>query len=232
MEEINLKDLFSYFWSKKAIIMLITLLTLVGSIVYTYALQKCFYKSSTTIVLTRVNDSTTEEGGITQNDVILNQKLVSTYREIIKSRRILNQVINNLELSLTYEELKGAISVTNEKDTELIKISVSNESPKLAKEIADEIARVFNGEIVEIYSIKNVSIIDYAEEAKVPYNVSKVKQLALGILIGLVLSSAFVFVLFYFDTTVKSSDEVEAKLGLPILGSVPLSHYKRKGGKK
>lgn len=229
MEEINLKDLFNYFWSKIIIIILVTLLAVLGGCMYSLYLQKPMYKSSTTIVLTRANDEV-ENGGITQNDILLNQKLVSTYREIIKSRRILNQVINNLNLNMDYATLGQEISVTNEKDTELIRISVSDSDPKQAKVIANEIARVFNNEIIEIYSIKNISVIDYAEEATNPYNVNVIKQIVLAGLCGLVLSFGIVFMMFYFDTTIKNVEEVEDKLGLPLLGAVPMNS--RKGGKK
>lgn len=230
MEEIDIKDLLNYFWNKKAMIVMITLLCLFVGFMYSGFFQKPRYQSATTIVLTRVNDVKAEEGGITQNDVLLNQKLVSTYREIVKSRRILNQVVNNLELEETASELSKRVNVTNEKDTELLRITVVDRDPKKAKDIANEIAHVFSSEIVEIYSIKNVSIIDYAETPTVPYNIHILKQIVLSGLIGIVLSMGIVFVMFYFDTTIKSTDEVEQKLGLPILGAVPFSH--RKGGKK
>lgn len=229
MEEINLKDLFSYFWNKKILIIVVTVVAILGSCIYSLYLQTPMYKSSTTIVLTRTNDDT-ENSGITQNDILLNQKLVSTYREIIKSRRILNQVINNLDLDMDYTTLGSSITVTNEKDTELLRISVSDSDSKQAKTIANEIARVFNNEIVEIYSIKNISVIDYAEEAKNPYNVNIVKQTVLAGLCGAVLACGVVFMMFYFDTTIKNTEEVEDKLGLPLLGAVPMSG--RKGGKK
>ena len=121
------------------------------------------YNSYTTVVLARSSDSTSNNGTL-QSDVTTNQKLVSTYREIIKSRRILNQVISNLDLNMSYETLHNMVSVTNEKDTELIKIAVNSQNSKDAKDIANEIAKVFSKEIESIYEIKNLSIIDYADE--------------------------------------------------------------------
>jgi len=76
-------------------------------------------------------------------------------------------------------------------------------------------------EIVEIYNIKNVSVIDKAVVPSSPYNMNIIKQLVLTILVALVLSCGDIFVLFYFDTSIKSVEEVEQKVGLPILGSVP-----------
>ena len=224
MEEINLKELFEYFVSKLPIIVIAALLTTLVGIAYGLWIQKPMYNSYTTIVLTRTdNGSTTTDGtGITQSDILLNQNLVSTYREIIKSKRILNQVINNLDLNISTDELEKNISVTSEKDTEVIKISVNNSNPTDAKDIANEIERVFSNEIISIYNIKNITIIDYAEEDTTPYNINVPKQIILAFLIGFILACAVIFVTFYFDTTIKSSEEIENKLGLPVLGVVPL----------
>ena len=224
MEEINLKELFEYFVSKLPIIVIAALLTTLVGIAYGLWIQKPMYNSYTTIVLTRTdNDSTTTDGtGITQSDILLNQNLVSTYREIIKSKRILNQVINNLDLNISTDELEKNISVTSEKDTEVIKISVNNSNPTDAKDIANEIERVFSNEIISIYNIKNITIIDYAEEDTTPYNINVPKQIILAFLIGFILACAVIFVTFYFDTTIKSSEERENKLGLPVLGVVPI----------
>lgn len=224
MEEINLKELFEYFVSKLPIIVIAALLTTLVGIAYGLWFQKPMYNSYTTIVLTRTdNGSTTTDGtGITQSDILLNQNLVSTYREIIKSKRILNQVINNLDLNISTDELEKNISVTSEKDTEVIKISVNNSNPTDAKDIANEIERVFSNEIISIYNIKNITIIDYAEEDTTPYNINVPKQIILAFLIGFILACAVIFVTFYFDTTIKSSEEIENKLGLPVLGVVPL----------
>ena len=225
MEEINLKELFNYFISKLVIIILISLIVAIIGCSYTLFLQKPLYNSSTTIVLTR---SDGESGTITQNDITLNQKLVSTYREIVKSRRVINQVISNLGLKISYESLSKNISVTSIQDTELIKITVSSEKPETAKKIADETAVVFGSEIQEMYKIENISIVDTAVVANKPYNINITKQLIIYLALGIVLGIGIVFIIYYFDTTIKTVEEVENKLGLPILGQIPLKNKRRK----
>ena len=147
MEEFNVLEFLKYYFSKIIFILIFTFVGLVGGIVYTSLIQVPVYRSQTSLVLTK-NDSST----ITQNDINLNKNLVSTYREIVKSRRILNTVIDNLDLDLTYEELKEQVQVSSVNDTELIVISVYNKDNTLAKQIADEIAKTFKTEIVEIYT--------------------------------------------------------------------------------
>ena len=222
MEEINLKDFFTYIVKKIPIIICITLLVLLLGIEYAVFLKTPLYSGDTTILL--VQDS--GNSNMTQNDVALNQKLVATYSEIIKSRRVLNQVIKQLQLDYTAEALSSKINVSSINDTEIIKISVSDEDAETACVIADTIANVFEKEIVELYNLKNVSIIDEAEIQDHPYNINTVRDLIIFFLAGAVLSVGVVFVFYYFDTSVKSSEEIEAKLGVTVIGTVPL--YKRK----
>lgn len=232
MEEINLKDMFSYMLSKSIIIVVATAVLLAGSIIYRNFFKEPLYQSSTTIVLARASNNSQDDGetSITQNDILLNQKLVSTYREIIKSRRILENVIEKLELDISYTQLMNSISVTNQQDTEIIKITVSNPNGEDAKNIADAIASTFSTEIAKIYSIQNISVIDYAREMDNPYNINPLKETVLATIIGLVLGCGIVFVMYYFDTTIKSVEEIEEKIKLPVLGAIPKSNFE-KGGK-
>jgi len=236
MEEINIKDLFEFFLSKIKIVILVTLLVVLVGAVYSLFFQDPVYESTTTLVLTGTtqatgtsNNNQTVDGTITQNDLNLNAKLVATYREIIKSKTVLKDVINTLDLDCTVSQLKGDISVSTVSDTEMISITVESKAAEQAAQIANELADRFSEQIKEIYNIENISIIDKAEVQTVPVNVNIVKQLIIYALIGLVLSLAIVFAMFYFDTTLKDAAQIE-KLGLTVLTSIP--EKMEEGGKK
>ena len=233
MEEINLKELFDYFVSKWFMVALAAVVCVVFGAVYTIFFKTPLYNSYTTMVLTTNNENTNINQSITQSDITLNKNLISNYRVIMKSHSILNQVINNLDLNMTTDELKKMVNVTTEDDTEIIRISVNCADKEVAKDVANEIARVFSNDVARYYSIKNVAIVDYAEVSNNPYNISLLKTVVLAMLIGIVLSCAVIFVMFYFDTTIKSTDEIETKIGLPTLGVVPLKYVpKEKKGKR
>lgn len=221
MEEINLKDLFIYAISKIYIVIITFAIAILISVVNSEFIKKPSYSSYTTIVLTTASDNN-EESSITQNDITINQKLVATYGKIIKSRRVLGQVIDNLELDMSVSELASKVGVSNDADTSLLKITVKSTDKEQAAAIANEIAKVFSGEIVEIYNIKNVSIIDEAIISNTPYNINTIKDAVIAGLVGIVLGCGIIFILFYFDTTIKNPDEVQDKIGLPLLGIVPI----------
>lgn len=217
METIDLKDMFSYFKSKISIIVLFIVVVGIMGCLYGLFIQKPVYKSSTSIVL--ISESQTG-ATLTYNDVSLNQNLVSTYSEIIKSRRVLNQVIDNLSLDYSYSNLSNNVEVSSVTGTQIIKISVSDRNNKTAMKIADEIAKVFAKEIPELYNISNVNILDYAEAASNAYNVNFIKQSIIYLLVGLVLGLGITFVMYYFDRSVKNISQVEDKIKLPVLATV------------
>lgn len=225
MEEFNISEFIKYYFSLIVIVILFIILGVVGSWYYTDYIQVPMYKSQTSLVLTRAGDST---GSITQNDISLNKNLVATYREIIKSRRILSNVISNLNLDITEKELSDKVSVTSSNDTELIVISVVDKDSKLARDIANEIAKVFKEEITTIYNIENISIVDVAIKAKDAYNVNPLKQYVIGVGSGFLIGSLIITVMFYFDDSIKKPEDIEEKVGLSVLSTVP----KYKGKKK
>ena len=221
MEEIDLKELFEYFKGKIIIIAIITLAVCLLGCIYGLFIQKPMYRSYTTVILgSNENGTNANSGGISQTDIAINDHLVDTYAEIVKSRRVLNKVISELSLDISYEALSNMISVSSVNNTEIIKISVSNLNGKTAKNIANVTANCFTAEVKELYNMSNVNILDEAIENSKPYNINVLKQTIIYFMIGLVLALGFVFVVYYFDRTIKTTEQIENKIKLPILGSV------------
>lgn len=218
MEEIDLSELFSYFMQRIYIIFAAVIICLVGGLAYTVFLKEPLYRSDVNVIVVSKENQTPTT---LQSEITANQKLAATYRELVESRRVLKQVIDNLELNYSVAELQNMISVENINETEIIKITVSSEDAKEAKTIANETAKIFQDEIVNIYNLENVSIIDKAELAKNPYNVNVIKDSVIYIALGLVLSCGIIFVVYYFDNTIKSVEQVEKHLGIPVIGTVP-----------
>ncbi len=240
MEELDIIELLYALKNKiKYIIATVVVFALAG-LVYSQFLVTPMYKSSTTFVLSKSKDSTTQSNNnnstnteaITQNDIALNSKLVSTYSEIIRSKTIAKEVINSLGIDMTVNEFIKNVSVTSKADTELIEITVSNEDGKLAADIANSLTEVFREKVNDIYKIDNLSVIDIAEISYIPYNIGTVKNIVLFAIVGLVLSCGIIFVIVYFDDTVKDEKDIEALLSIPVIASIPRLDSVKEGGKK
>lgn len=233
MEEINVIELLNYYLKKLPIILLVTILmTLIGYF-YTTNIKIPLYQGTTTIILVQKQEGN-ENSAVTQNELNINQKLVTTYSEIIKSRRVLETVISSLNLKTTPKSLAKNITVTSVKDTSIIKVTVSNKSNKKATLIANEVAEIFKQEISKIYNLENISVIDNAITEEQPYNINVIKETVIFGLIGLIATCGIIFILYYFDNTIKNKKEIEEKLHLAVLGEIPVATKleKKKKGEK
>ncbi len=233
MEEIDIRDLLIYFKSKLFYLFIITFIVVGLGIFYKIMIEKPIYQSSASIILTGFSSSTNDSDSIINtNDLTINSKLITTYQQITKSRKVLKQVIDKLKLDYEVEALASNIQVTGITDTEIIKITVSDLDANLAYEIVNELTKVFSKEVQEIYNVSNVSVLDEPEVAESSSNMSFVKACAIFFVVGVVLSLAVIFIAYYFDTTIKTVEQVENKIDVPVLGSIPDYNQKMKRGKK
>lgn len=238
MEELDLKELFNIFWSKKVQIILIVLIFAVIGVIYTMMFVTPVYTASTRLVLASSNGgqgSTANTNSITTTDITLNSKLVSTYSVLLRSKDILEQVVSNLGINISWESLENNVSVKSVEDTEVLEISVTNVNPKYATDIANEIAKVFTDKVSEIYNINNVYVVDEAETPNSPSNINHKKDILIFAFIGAVIAVIYVLIANMLDTTIKTADDIEKQFKLPVLASIPIygtDMQKKKGGKK
>lgn len=216
MEEIDIFDFFRYYLSKIFIIFVFLFFVLLIGNIYTTKIKVPLYKSDTTVILV----SETEQQ-YTQTDLNLNKNLVTTYSNIVKSKRVLNKVISNLKLDYTYSELSSMVKVSNVDDTEIIRISVLSPDKENSSKIANAIVPIFSDEVSRIYGIENVSVLDEAAGSGKLSNINLIKDNIIYFLIAIFIGSAVIFTMYYFDTSVKSTEMIEEKLGLTVIGIVP-----------
>ncbi len=216
MEEININELFNYFLSKKLIIIisLVTVFVLGNS--YSLAIRKPMYKSDTLLILISEKNET-----YNNTDYQLNQNLLGTYSEVVKSRKVINTALKNTKSKETYNDVVDRISVTNSENSDIIRVTFTGRNPKKVKKFTDEIAHVFMDEVKDKYKLDNASVLDAAEVAKHAYNKNIIKDNLIYILAGLILGFGITFVIYYFDNTIKNTEVVEDKIGLKVLGVVP-----------
>ena len=235
MEELDLKELLMLFWNKKVKILLIVAIFMLIGIIYTIGFVTPVYTSSTTLLLATSGNSADKTNTITTTYITLNSKLVSTYSTLIKSKTVLRQVISNLGINISEDELEKNITVSQEKDTEIIRISVTNADATTAAKVANEVAKVFSQRVSEIYKINNVQVVDQAEVDTIPSNINHAKDIMIFACVGIVVSVMYVLIANMLDTTIKTAEEVEKEFKVPVLASIPLYNFepvKVKGGKK
>lgn len=219
MEEINIKDFFNYLKKYILIICGVVVIFVIGVFTYDKSIKKPLYTTYTTIILTKSNEAQTSTT-ITQNDILLNQKLVETYTKIIKSKLVLDQVISETGITYTAEELGQNVAVEAYENTEMLKISVTDSDPELSASIANSIAQVFSGEVAKIYQMNNISVIDIAQIPEEVSNNTLTRDFFIALFISIFGSIGVIFIIYYFDDSIKLTDDLEEEIGMPVIAKV------------
>lgn len=215
MEEINLRDLLSYFKKHLILFIVVVLFVVSAGTIYSVFILKPEYKSQATVIL-----SSDKSKNTVQSEINANKNLIDTYTEVVKSHRVLDRVKSEMQIEDTYEQLVKKVTVASLKDTEIISISVVDLDKNHSYSLANKIADTFTDEIGQIYNDKSVNVLDRAVESQKPYNVDLVKQEAIYAAAGIVLATAVIFLMFYFDRTIKTTEQIEQLFKLPIYGKV------------
>lgn len=222
-ERIKLQDLFKTLKKRLILIILTTIIAVAISGVLSFFVLTPIYQSSTQIL---VNQEKADISTFNSQDIETNLQLINTYNVIIKSPAILDKVIEQLDLDTSPSALTNQITVKNEQDSQVVNITVQHANASVAVDIANTTAAVFQNEIKNLMKVDNVSILTPAElgENPSPVKPDPMLNMAIAAVIGLMLGVGIAFLLEYFDTTVKTEQDVEELLQLPILGLIsPIS---------
>ncbi|MGM0842305.1 MAG: YveK family protein [Bacillota bacterium] len=218
-ETISLRELMDTLKKRMQLIIFITLTAILVSGGVSYFLLTPVYQSSTQLL---VNQAKSDQPVLNQGEIQANLQLMKTYNVIIKSPTILEKVITDLNLDMTSSQLNEKITVGSESDSQVINLSVQDTDPEKAAEIANKTASVFQNEIPNIMNVDNVSILAKAEvgEKQSPIKPKPVLNIAIAAVVGLMLGIGLAFLLEFLDNTIKTEQEVEKLLGVPVLGSI------------
>lgn len=223
----EIRDYLRVILKRKWLIIGITLgVTIISAIVSSFVLKKQYTADISVIISSQEQNSSKNPTTQNYNDLMMYQKMVKTYSEFVKSRLVLDHVIDKTKLDISVDKLTGMITVTPKGDTEFLKISVKSNSPYDAKAIANQIALSLKEKTKEIKKIDNVQILD---EALLPSNPSSPKvalNTAIAFVLGIMISVGLAFLLEFLDNTIKTEEDVEEIIGLPVIGTIPLINDK------
>lgn len=217
-ETIDLREYVAIIKKKAWIIAAITAVTTFVSAFLSFFVLSPVYEAKTTLI---VNTDQKNDDTITGDEFNVTQRLAVTYGEIIKSRTVLEPVIEKLGLDISYEDLSKMVTVSPVKDTQIINISVQDTNPLKAKDIANSIPEVFTKEVKRITKANSVEVIDKAVEPLSPIKPNKLMNVLIAFVLGIMIGLFVVFLIEYMDNKMKTPQDVEKHLDLPILGVIP-----------
>ena len=225
--EIDLLELFYVVLHKWKMIVLSLLLTgACGCLISVFLITPQYESTSVLYVLSKSTSITSLA------DIQMGSSLTNDYVEVVTSRPIIEQVIQNLGLTdETYESLKDKVSIDNPPNTRLLKITVRDPQADVAKAIADELADVSKSFISIKMDQAAPTVTQYGYADGEPVTPNTVKNTVLGALIGAVLAIGVVIVSYLLNDTIMTTDDIEKKLGMTVLASIPMDEAEYDGKK-
>ena len=226
--EIDLGEVFHLVISKLGVIILSGILLGVLSIIGTMLFITPKYESTTKIMVLNKQDNNT----LTSADMQTSTQLTKDYAELIQSRTVLEGVIAQLNLDMTYKEMLNKVSFETSSDSRIVSISVTDEDPYTASEIANAVRDMAAEHIQSVMDIEAVNVVDTANIPNEKASPSLAKNGVIGGLLGVIIAMAAVIIIYLTNDTIKVEEDVERYLGLSVLGSIPFSEKESRSKKK
>ena len=217
--EIDIRELIQIIRKRIWVIISFTLIAIFLSGIVSVLFLDEVYESSTTLIVSKQSDGNNNDLQI--SDINLARNLVDTYSVIIKSNRVLESVLSDLNLNMTLGNLKSKINVNAEGNTEIIRIKVEDTIPERAKDIANSLANVFIREVNLLLKMENVQVIDTARLPNSPIRPRVFMNIAIVGMLGLMIGLGLVLLIEYLDNTIKTPEDVLKHMQLSVIGSIP-----------
>jgi capsular polysaccharide biosynthesis protein len=220
--ELDLRDYIKIIRKRIWIIISIVLIACLTSGIFSFFLIDPVYQASTKLIVNKSN----ERVGLDQvdiNSINTNLRLIDTYKEIIKTPAIMDNVVNKYpEFNLTTGQLISKVKVSSVNNTQVMTLIVQDTSYEKAAKIVNAVSKVFEQEIPKIMKVDNVSLLNEAKMMDNPTPVKPNKKLnvAISFIVSLMVAAGLVFLLEYLDDTIKNESDIQQYLGIPALGLI------------
>lgn len=215
-EEISLKELYDIIKKRLGLIINLTLTGLLIVAFYTFFVATPEYSSTTQLLVNRAQQTDV----IQRSDIDTNVQLINTYKDIIKGPVILDEVREDLNLDQSHGALSNQITISNEANSQVFSIRVTDTNPYNAATIANTTASVFQENLDEIMNVDNVTVISAAEANTNPISPNHTLNLAIGVVLGGMIGVGLAFLLEFLDNTVKDEKFIVEELGWTNLGRI------------
>ena len=196
---------------------------LIGMFYSNFSLEPT-YVSTTQMYVTNELSDTGAKLEIKATDIQTSTYLTKDYVLLAKSKPVLEMVIYKMNLDMTVEELSNAVSISTPTDTRVLTVKVTDSDPIRAKQIADMVREVAKTQIKAVMGIENVITVEEANVATKASSPNKKAYYVLGCALGILLSTLMTIILSVLDDSIKSEEDIERKVGLSVIGIIPIRY--------
>lgn len=219
-KEVNFKELLEIIIKKWWLILLLTVIGFGTAYIYTVKYVTPVYEANTVLYIGQ------EGGSLGSIDVSLgqlnaNSQLLVDYKQIASTRLVVNEVIKNLGLNISYDEFKNNVIIESVLDSRLFTVGFRHSDPQVAKQIADELAKQLTVAVLQIVGVENIRILDQALVPQSPISPNVLLNAVIGGMLGFFISLFVIILMFLMNDTVMNEEDIERLIGVSVLGDIP-----------
>ncbi len=226
--EVSLKELWFLLLQRLWLVILVPVLC----VAVLFGQQALFftpeYESTATLYILKQENETTYN--YTSSDFSLALDVVNDCTYILKSHAVLDEVIDNLNLDISYDTIYDSIETNNPSDTRVLEVTVTTTSSTLSKQIADEVCIIGAEKIADAMGFEQVNLYERGLLSNTPSNQIGVFTYLLIAVVAAVLTYLLILVVYIFDDTLDSKEEIERVLGVSVIGEIPNYQDKHASG--
>ena len=219
----ELKDYIRVIRKRWQIIVAVMLVVLAGAALAT-TLSPKVYEAQTRLFVS------TAAGG-DSNDLMagssFTQQRVKSYADVITTPNVLDPVISSLGINTTAARLGAQITATVPLDTVIIEVAVTNTNPRVAAQVADAVGRQFTKTVADLESVTKgqpspvkVTVVSAPTVPTAPISPKPTRNLALGVVLGLLLGLGLALLRDLLDTTIKGEKDCAEVSDVPVIGGI------------
>lgn len=221
VQQIKIMDFWDVFSKKAVFIVLAAVIAFAAFYIYDKVTFDPLYSSTSMLYILRQNEDIDNNSSEVVNEITIASRVVNDCRHMIKSRAVVEAVITELGLDMSYEKLYSMITVNNPKDTRVLEIVVQADDPELAKQITDALRLKGRDRITEMMGFEQVRDYEPGTISRSPSNKTDVKFFVLVAAAAAVVVYAIFLVVFFADDRIRTDEDIERSLGLSVLSDVP-----------
>lgn len=162
-------------------------------------------------------------------EINLYQRLITTYSEVIKSKKLINESIKDSKMNylqdkyenINYDLLMENLTVNPIANTQIIEIKYKSLNPQQSYDLLYSITENLISYSKELYPNVNITIL---EQVHVNLNQLMNKKLTIigfGLILGLIVGIGGIIGLMYLNNTYKNQKSLEEEIGLTVIGVIP-----------
>ena len=219
-KEIDLVDLFGFYMSRLPLLIVAVLVGAIAAGAYTHFLVPDRFTAASRMYMV----SASSDSVVNLTDLNIGTNLSNDYVELMKSRPVIEKVIDTLGLDYSYERVVGMVSLGVVSSTRIVRISVTSTDPQEAMEIANQMALTAREELPKVMEAPTPTIAEYAVLPTHRSSPSLSRNVLIGAMLAMMLVLAVLTVIYLMDDTIKSSEDVEKEFGVMPLAVIPEGH--------